>query len=199
MSLAYKSKAAALALLCAATTLLAACSEPPAAPGIELPDLAGTLVDPLASDADATVFVFARTDCPISNRYAPEVRRIHESFAAQSVAFWLVYVDPNESVEEINRHIAEYGYELDVLRDPEHRLVDRTGVRVTPEVAVFSNRGEMVYRGRIDNRFPDFLKARAAATVHDLVQALEATLDGKAVENPRTDAVGCYIEDLRRS
>src|SRR5687768_11347659 len=51
-----------------------------------------------------TVFVFARTDCPITNRYAPELRRLVDRFAAQGVRFWLVYPDPGETEIEVQRH-----------------------------------------------------------------------------------------------
>ena len=42
-----------------------------AAPSSALPGAAGP----------TTVFVFTSTDCPIANRYAPELRRIHDRFA----------------------------------------------------------------------------------------------------------------------
>jgi len=49
---------------------------------LSLPDLEGKSVNPLAdSSAKAVVFIFTRADCPISNRYAPEVRRLSASFA----------------------------------------------------------------------------------------------------------------------
>jgi peroxiredoxin len=159
-------------------------------------DLNGRPVDPLrATKAKAVVFLFIRTDCPISNRYAPEVRRLHQEFAAAGVSFWLVYPDPAESVEMIRQHIKAYDYVLDVLRDPEHALVRMTGVRVTPEAAVFVG-GRIVYRGRIDDRFVAFGKARPAPTTHDLEMALEAILKGKPVAAETTTAIGCFIPEL---
>ena len=60
-------------------------------------DLEGQSVDPLErGEARARVFVFVRTDCPISNRYAPEIKRLHERYRDQGVAFDLVYVDPKQ-------------------------------------------------------------------------------------------------------
>ena len=55
----------------------------------------------------------------------------------------------------------------------------------------------MVYRGRIDDRYVDFGKARAEATQHDLLDALQAVVEGQPVPNPRTKSVGCYIVDLK--
>jgi thiol-disulfide isomerase/thioredoxin len=42
----------------------------------------------------ATVLVFISTECPYSNRYAPEIQRIYKEFAAKDVRFWLVYPSP---------------------------------------------------------------------------------------------------------
>ena len=163
---------------------------------LRLLDLTGQPVDPFkATQAKAIVFLFTRTDCPISNRYAPEVRRLHEKFAASGVAFWLVYPDPDESVEMIGQHIKDYEYHLSVLRDPYHTLVKMTGVRVTPEAAVFVS-GQIVYRGRIDNRYVAFGRVRPRPTTHDLEAILEAILKGKPVANANTTAIGCFIPDL---
>lgn len=180
-----------------ASVLLAAGAAGRGAPAqLRLLDLSGHEVDPFASaQARAVVFLFIRTDCPISNRYAPEVRRLHQKFAARGVAFRLVYPDRDESVEMIRQHVKAYGYRLEVLRDPRHALVRLAGVRVTPEAAVFVG-GRMVYRGRIDDRFVAFGKARPQPTAHDLEMALEAILDRRPVAVERTTAIGCFIPEL---
>ena len=173
-------------------------ADEPAATELRLPDLDGRQAEPLrAKDAKAIVFIFIRTDCPISNRYAPEVRRLHDKFAKSGVRFWLVYPDPGESGESIRNHIKEYEYRLSVLRDPEHKLVKMSGAQVTPEAAVFLPSGRMVYRGRIDDRYVAFGKVRPVPTTRDLEQVLEAMLEGKQVTKKTTAAIGCFIPDLR--
>ena len=162
-------------------------------------NLKGETVDPFESvDAVVNLFFFTRSDCPISNRYAPRVRGLHARFAPRKVAFWLVYSDPDEGVWAIQEHVSEYEYPGKILLDREHQLVRLTGVRVTPEVAVFNAAREMVYRGRIDDQYVDFGNFRAAPTQHDLEDAVEATLQGRPVADPRTAAIGCFIADLRR-
>lgn len=181
------------------TTILLAtvgCVVGASAAQLRLLDLSGQAVDPLQADnGKAVVVLFIRTDCPISNRYAPEVRRLQEKFAASGVIFWLVYPDPDESVEMIRQHIKAYDYHLGALRDPAHALVKMTGVRVTPEAAVFVSR-RLVYRGRIDNRYVAFGKARPTPTTHDLERILETILKGKTITPETTTAIGCFIPDL---
>jgi len=163
-----------------------------------LRDLEDRLVSPFQNaKGTAIVFLFVRTDCPIANRYAPEMRRLAAKYGKRSVAFWLVYPDATESAKDIRKHLKEYELPLKALRDPEHVLVKLAGVRVTPEAAVFLTNGTPVYRGRIDDRFVDFGKERSEATEHDLDAALSAVLEHRPVAKPTTRAVGCYIGDLR--
>jgi peroxiredoxin len=165
---------------------------------LALLDLSGRHVNPLrTAHARALVFVFTRSDCPISNRYAPEVRRLHEKFAPRGVAFWLVYPDPNETPQAIREHLKEYSYAFGALRDPEHSLVKLTEAKVTPEAAVFVPGGRMVYHGRIDDLYVDFGKTRRTPTTHDLEQAVESVLEGKPVKEASTPAIGCFISDLK--
>lgn len=161
-------------------------------------DLTGRAVNPFeAPGAKAVVFIFVRTDCPVSNRYAPEIQRLEAKFSSRGAAFWLIYPDRNEPVEAIRKHLHEYGYTLAPLRDPEHALVKQAEVRVTPEAAVFSAAGKLLYHGRIDDRYLDFGKVRAAPTTRDLEATLEAVLAGRAALNPVTKAVGCFLSDLK--
>ena len=73
----------------ALTVLLALVFSVPlaAAPAVRLPDLDNHPVDPFlaAENSKAIVFMFAAVECPISNRYAPVVQRLYQTFAAQGV------------------------------------------------------------------------------------------------------------------
>lgn len=164
-------------------------------------DLEGRSVRPMDDPrSKAIVLIFVRTDCPVSNRYTPEIRRLNETFASRGVAFWLVYCDPDETPEAIRAHLRDYGHEMRALRDPEHALVRASEVSVTPEAAVFvpgRSGSTLAYRGRIDDRYVDFGRMRATPTIKDLERALEAILSGHPVERRRTRAVGCFIADRR--
>ena len=71
----------------------------PAVPGTGLGrvvDLDGRPVAPLDGGARATVLLFTAVDCPISDRYAPEVRRLAARFGDAGVRFWVVYANAGE-------------------------------------------------------------------------------------------------------
>ena len=163
-------------------------------------DLAGQRVDPFdAAGAKAIVFIFLATECPISNRYAPEIRRVAEKFARSGVKFWLVYADPDTSADALRNHLKEFQLPPDALRDPKHALVKLSQVRVMPEAAVFLPGRRLVYHGRIDNRYADFGKDRPEATEHDLENVLGAVLQGKPAPYSTKRAIGCYIPDAEAS
>ena len=141
-----------------------------------------------------TVLVFTTTDCPISNRYAPEIKRLTEKFDGK-VRVVLVYPVAADSESMIRAHIKTFGYANEWRRDPEQKLVKQTGVTVTPEVAVMSG-DKLLYRGRIDDRYVDFGKERPRPTIHDLERSLDAILAGKPVPLAETRAVGCILSEL---
>jgi thiol-disulfide isomerase/thioredoxin len=157
--------------------------------------LAALILSLLVAQADRlTVYVFTTTDCPISNRYAPEIKRLAAKFDRQA-KFVLVYPVPTDSPDLIREHARKFAYPLETMRDPEQKLVKQTGVKVTPEAAVM--RGSTVlYRGRIDDRYVDFGKDRPVPTERDLDDALTAITAGKTVAVRETQAIGCIIADL---
>ena len=142
-----------------------------------------------------TVLVFTTTDCPISNRYAPEIQRLAERFDGR-VAFKLVYPVPGDTETLIRDHVQKFGYALAWQRDDRQLLVKQTGVTVTPEVVIIDAAGKQLYRGRIDDRYIAFGKDRPEPTVRDLERSLDAILAGKPVPIAQTQAIGCFISDL---
>ncbi len=159
-------------------------------------DLAGNAVDPLqANPGKPVVLIFVRTDCPISNRYAPTIQRLSAQYAGKA-AFWLVYPDKSESSAAIEQHLRAYGYKLPALHDPQHALVKLGQAQITPEVAVFDASGQLVYHGRIDDWYVTFGHARPAPTTHELDDAVQAALKGAKPQVATASGIGCYISDL---
>lgn len=166
---------------------------------VRVVDLENRAVDPfqLTAGAKAVVFLFTATDCPISNRYAPEIQRLYRAYAERGVRFFLIYPNPADTPALIREHAQSFGYPAEALRDPKQALAKAAKVTIAPEAAVFV-RGRLVYHGRIDDRFVDFGLDRPVPTVRDLDEALAAVLAGRPVPHPETQAVGCYIADYAR-
>ena len=164
----------------------------------EVSDVSGKPVNPFVGAETGTLLVFVTHDCPISNRYTPEIQRLFAKFEKGGVRTRLVYADPDLTTAEISTHLDEYGYSRDIaILDPAHDLVKLSQVAVTPEAAFFSPARELLYHGRIDDRFPAFGKARQAPRTRDLEDFVDAVIRGEAPAPKVTKAIGCYIPDLK--
>lgn len=145
----------------------------------------------------ASVLLFISVDCPISNKYVPEFNRLIARFSDQKVQFWLIYPEDLTTSEQIRNHEREYQLKGEKVRDPKHLLVQKTGAVVTPEAAVFDSIGKLVYRGRIDDRFPALGSERSRAYESDLADTLQKLVVGEKLEFRETRAVGCRITTLQ--
>ena len=184
--------------LIGAVVLVATLTSSLTAADVRLRDLDDRLIDPFQASVTtkAVVFLFVSVECPISNRYAPDVRRLHDKFSAQGVTFSLVYPNPIEPVAAIRRHLSDYRYPMRALRDPRHELVKIAGASITPEAAVFDPRGRLLYHGRIDDRYVSLGVERPVATRYDLDEVLTDITAGRAPRQTSTQAVGCFIADF---
>ncbi len=161
-------------------------------------DMDGRSIDPfVAVETEAIVFVFVAAECPIANRYIPRVNRFAAQYGPEGISFFSVYADEELSVESILKHRKDYSIEIPALKDDEKWLVAKTGVAVTPEVAVYlrsdSSIYEPVYRGRIDDQYQEFGKWRREPNQKDFEEVLEAIVKGEVPSFRKTRAIGCYI------
>lgn len=165
-----------------------------APPSFQLHDTQGSVHTPGEwTSHKAVVLFFVATDCPIANSYVPEMNRIRETYAPRSVLFFAVQAEPRTPDAEVARYARDYRYTFPLLLDPRQVLVKLTGARITPQAAVLSPEGKLLYLGRIDNRAADFGVQRPRPTQNDLRDALDAVLAGKSVPHPFTKSIGCAI------
>ena len=167
----------------------------PAANELAFTDVRGKQHTPFSSGkAKAVVFVFLLRDCPVSNVYAPELTRIHKTYAKKGVALYLVHPDRDTDAKAARAHASEYKLSAPVVLDHDHKLTRLAKASVTPEAAVFDAKARLLYHGRIDNLYADFGKKRFKPTQRDLRDTLDALLAGKRLAKRTTEAVGCYID-----
>lgn len=142
------------------------------------------------------VLYFVATDCPVSNRMFPEMRRLREAFQGRGVQFWYVYPNTSEHEIDISQHQQIFDDRGSALTDPAGALVRLAGAVATPEMAVLVPAGKgwrMVYAGRIDDRFVRLGLERPAATEHFGEEAIRAVLAGRMPRPATGRPVGCAI------
>jgi hypothetical protein len=165
-------------------------------------DLHGQRVRQLAGPGvRVVVLFFAASDCPISNRYVPEIKRLNQEFTKQGVRFWWVYPNADDTAQVVAGHNHEYAITGDTILDPKQTLVELADAKVTPEVAVFLVEGNglrEVYHGRIDDHYIALGQERPRAGQHDLEAAIAAALSNKPIPQPGGPPVGCSIVFLQK-
>lgn len=143
------------------------------------------------------VLIFLATECPVSNGYAPEYGRLARRCAENGIAFLGVHSDPELSAAQAVQHAREYRLGFPILMDPGQELARATGARTTPEAVVLSPRGQVLYRGRIDDRYSLDGRRRDVPRSKDLEAAIEAVMDGLPPAFRETKAFGCPLPRRR--
>lgn len=164
-------------------------------------DLNGHPITDLApAGARAVVLFFAASDCPISNRYVPEVLRLAKQFAPLGVRVWFVYPNPGDDAKVVRAHDLAFAITASTALDTRQTLTRMAQATITPEAAIFVPQGtglHEVYRGRIDGRYLAFGTERPQATHHNLEEAVRAVLAEKPVPQPAGPPIGCSIVPLQ--
>lgn len=164
----------------------------PAAAGPALTDPAGRTVRLCDWGEDRLLaVVFLGVDCPLARLYAPELNRLHEEFTGRGVGFVGVFSNAHETREQV----AEFARELrfPAVCDPNQQLADELGAARTPEVVLLDARRDVIYRGRIDDRYAVGVHLREQPTRRDLRIAIDEAFHGVPVSVSRTDLAGCVI------
>ncbi len=163
-------------------------------------DLDGRPVTLASPGSRAVVLFFAASDCPIANRYIPEMQRLTRQFEPLGVRFWFVYPNPGDTAKVVRAHDLEFSINPHTALDTGQTLIRMAHASTTPEAAVFVTQGEdlrEVYHGRIDDRYLSLGTERPQATRHDLEDAIRAVLANKPVPQPGGPPVGCSIVTLQ--
>ena len=169
-----------------------------AAPPLTVRDLAGRTWTPLQPPpGEVDLLVFITTDCPMSNRYAPEISRIAADYAPKGVRTLLVFADPSLDATRAKAHVTSFFPALPAVIDKDFALTASVGATITPVAAIYSSTGR-AYRGRIDDLYVSIGQARRAATRHDVRLSLDAVIAGRPAPVTETTAFGCFIERTKK-
>jgi peroxiredoxin len=143
--------------------------------------------------AKYVLLFFLATECPVSNSYSPLMERFAARAARDGARCYGIHCDPTVTAAGAARHAKRYSLTFPIVLDHAQALAEAAGVQVTPEAVVATPEGEVLYRGRIDNRYALDGKRRDVASVNDLQEALDAVVGGKRPSVSETKAFGCPL------
>ena len=190
--------AAVILLACAAVNSVAAgdvSSVHEEVIGTRVVDLDGRIHRPGMTDGLRPVaIVLLDSGCPIARRYAPELNALFRQCSDQGVEFYGMLSDPLLTREEAVKFRDEFRLEYPIIWDSAGDLAIRLKPSHFPECFVISPRDEIIYRGRIDNRFAAVGKLRGQVTEFELRDAIAAAAAGTVPEVRFAKPVGCLFE-----
>jgi peroxiredoxin len=169
-------------------------ADPPAAlADLSFPDAAGKRVawTDLAGK-HATVVAFLSFDCPMSAGYARPLADLAAATAEKGVKF-VAFCPTDDEPAKVAEQAAEFKFGFPVFKDEKLRAADALGATTTPQVFVLNAKGEVQYRGLIDDGYARRLVPNKKVSERYLEDALAAVLAGKPVLVAKTDPVGCRI------
>ena len=136
---------------------------------------------------------FVTSDCPISKRFTPEIKRIIRDFKGTST-FKYIYEDQDTTYVKMKAHHDEYSITCPLSLDPKQELAKKYGVKGVPTVVLRSTSGAVHYQGRIDDSYGTDFKWHPAKQT-DLRNALTALKVGKKVPVKQTKVIGCALNN----
>jgi peroxiredoxin len=138
---------------------------------------------------NGALIVFMSAQCPVVKAYADRINALAKDYQAKGITVIGMNSNATESLDYVKTNMTERGYAFPMLVDKGNVIADKFGATVTPEVYLFDKEGKLVYRGAIDND-----RSGENVTARPLQDAVDATLNGKAVAKTETKAFGCSIK-----
>jgi peroxiredoxin len=161
-----------------------------------LPDVVdGTVHEPGADGAAATVVVFTCNHCPYALAWHERLIEVAGDYRDRGVTTLMINPNdasryPRDSVEASRERVERGDFDgVPYLVDADQEVARAYDAKTTPDVFVLDASGRVRYRGAPDASYDD--PSLRAAWLRD---ALDAVLDGREPSPAQTTPVGCSIK-----
>lgn len=168
------------------------------APHFALPDTVSEKIvslNDIISDK-ATVVMFLCNHCPYVVHVNPEISRLAREYQAIGVSFVGISSNdavkyPDDAPDKMKETAVQAGYTFPYLYDESQEVARAYDAACTPDFYVFDGNCRLVYRGRLDRSRP---ANQEPLDGRDLRAALDAVLEGRAVDEKQYPSGGCNIK-----
>jgi len=142
---------------------------------------------------EVLVVVFSANGCPTAKSCEDRLIALQEAYGSRGLQLVAInsnnpYLSPPDTPAQMALRATRKGFNFPYLKDETGAVARAYGATRTPSALLFDGDRRLRYRGRLyDARDP------SRVTRHDLQQAIDDVLAGRAVEVPETEAFGCSI------
>jgi peroxiredoxin len=167
------------------------------APDFSLPDPGGrTWTRDEFQDSPGLLVMFLCNHCPYVKHVRNELARLTTSWRDRGLAVvgvqsndWDAY--PDDAPDRMAEEAQAVGYTFPYLVDETQEVARAYGAACTPDFFLFDADRRLAYRGQLDGSRPG---NGVPVTGADLGAAVDAVLDGRALDGDQRPSIGCSIK-----
>lgn len=138
------------------------------------------------------LYLFLSDECIITQYYITTLNELSAEYGHE-VDMIAIFPNFSSKPKKIEAFYEKYKLEIPHKTDYYKVLSRGLGATVTPEAILLDTKGQIVYKGRIDNSYVSIGKRRRVVTTQELSDAIQALQKGKEIEVSQTEAIGCFI------
>lgn len=143
-----------------------------------------------------TVVLFICNHCPFVIHVNPEISKLGKAYQAKGINFVAISSNDVENYPQDAPHLMkekaqEMDYTFPYLYDETQEVAKAYDAACTPDFYLFDGDSKLVYRGQLDDSRPG---NGLPLTGSDLRNAMDALLEGKAIDPNQKPSIGCNIK-----
>ena len=164
------------------------------APYFNLPDTLGKNVSIEDFDSELLIIVFTCNHCPYAKAVEDRLIKLGKEYK-NDVDFVLISSNdsenyPEDSPKKMAERHTEKGYPFPYLFDETQEVAKAYSAVCTPDIFLYNDDRKLEYRGRIDDNWQNPEQVER----EELKMAIEAVLNGKAIDFEQKPSMGCNIK-----
>lgn len=145
---------------------------------------------------NGTVVMFICNHCPFVIHVNPELSKLGKEYQAKGIGFVAISSNdvvnyPQDAPDLMKEKAKAMGYSFPYLYDETQEVAKAYDAACTPDFYLFDANLELVYRGQLDDSRPG---NGLPLTGSDLRNAMDAVLNGSAVDSNQKPSIGCNIK-----
>lgn len=145
---------------------------------------------------NGTVVMFICNHCPFVIHVNPELSKLGKEYQAKGIGFVAISSNdvvnyPQDAPDLMKEKAKAMEYSFPYLYDDTQEVAKAYDAACTPDFYLFDADLELVYRGQLDSSRPG---NGLPLTGSDLRNAMDAVLNGNAVDSNQKPSIGCNIK-----
>jgi len=143
-----------------------------------------------------TLIIFMCNHCPYVIHILPKLVEISEEYLAKGIAFIGINSNdivnyPEDSPDKMIELAKHYSISFPYLYDETQEIAKLYDAACTPDFYLYNAKDHLVYHARFDSSRPNSV---SPITGEDLSSAMNLLLEGKPIDLPQYNSIGCSIK-----